>query len=324
MKLATYKDGSRDGQLVVVSRDLSTAHYATGVAPTLRQVLDDWNFMAPQLQDLYVTLNQGKARHAFPFEPARCAAPLPRASLWAEALAFPGHRQTVWPGLEAGPLPLRIGGADHFLGPCDAFVLAQEAWQADVGPTVAVITDDIPQGANASRALEGVRLIVLAHAWALRAWTPAAVAQGWSAALDQPAVSFAPVAVTPDELASAWSEGRAHLKVRTALNDAPLGQIDAGRMALGFGDVLARLCCTRPLRRGSVVSAGTLAAEVSGNEKPTAGHGCIAESRAAAIARHDEAAQPYLVHGDRVSVEAAGSDGQSVFGAIEAQVVPLD
>lgn len=316
MKLATYKDGSRDGQLVVVSRDLCTAHYATGMAHTLRQALDDWNFIAPQLQDLYVTLNQGKARHAFPFEPRRCAAPLPRTGLWAQALAFAEHRERVWPGVPADPVPLRLSGGDHLTGPHDDCVLGQDAWEADVGPMVAVLTDDIPQGANAARALDGVRLLTLANAWELRLWEPAEEARGWLRAPNQPAVAFAPVAVTPDELGDAWRDGRLHLPVRVQVNGALLGCADAGGMAPDFGAVLARLCATRPLRNGSLVGAGP----VSGGE----GWGCLAERRAVEAAQQGQPLTPYLGHGDRVAVEVTGRDGQSVFGAIEQEVVPLD
>ena len=168
MKLATYKDGSRDGQLVVVSRDLSTAHYATGIASKLQQVLDDWNFLAPQLQDLYTTLNQGKARHAFPFDPAQCMAPLPRAYQWADGSAYINHVELVRAARNSevpssfytDPLMYQ-GGSDDFIGPCDPVVCASEAFGIDFEAEVAVITGDVPMQTNADEAIESVRLIML-------------------------------------------------------------------------------------------------------------------------------------------------------------------
>jgi fumarylacetoacetate (FAA) hydrolase len=150
MKLATYKDGSRDGQLVVVSRDLSTAHYATGMASTLQQVLDDWGFISPQLQDLYDTLNQGKARHAFPFDAKQCMAPLPRAYQWADGSAYINHvelvrlarNSTVPDNYYTEPLMYQ-GGSDDFIGPCDDARFPDEAYGIDFEAEVAVITGDV-------------------------------------------------------------------------------------------------------------------------------------------------------------------------------------
>ncbi|MFM1907253.1 MAG: hypothetical protein RLZZ591_930, partial [Pseudomonadota bacterium] len=155
MKLATYKDGSRDGQLIVVSRDLSTAHYATGIANRMQQLLDDWNFLSPLLQDLAHTLNQGKARHAFPFDPSLCMAPLPRAHAWVQCASGPGRTGTV------PPHHLRLGLSDDFLGPTERLICANEAWGLDVEPGLAVITGDIPAACAPARALEGVRLLML-------------------------------------------------------------------------------------------------------------------------------------------------------------------
>ena len=153
MKLATYKDGSRDGQLVVVSRDLSTAHYATGIAHKLQQALDDWNFISPQLQDLYVTLNQGKARHAFPFDPAQCMAPLPRAYQWADGSAYINHVELVRAARSSDvphsfytdPLMYQ-GGSDDFIGPCEDVIVASEDFGIDFEAEIAVITGDVKMG----------------------------------------------------------------------------------------------------------------------------------------------------------------------------------
>src|SRR3990167_2301933 len=201
MKLATYKDASRDGQLVVVSRDLSTAHYATGIASKLQQVLDDWNFMSPQLQDLYEQLNNGKSRHAFPFEPAQCMAPLPRAYQWADGSAFINHVELVRKARHAevpasfytDPLMYQ-GGSDDFLGPCDDVLVASEAFGIDFEAEVAVITGDVPMGASPEQALEGIRLVMLANDWSLRHLIPDELAKGFGFVQSKPATAFSPVA----------------------------------------------------------------------------------------------------------------------------------
>ena len=212
MKLATYKDGSRDGQLLVVSRDLSTAHYATGIAQRLQQVLDDWNFLAPQLEDLYQTLNSGKARHAFPFDPKLCMAPLPRAYQWADGSAYLNHvelvrasRKSVVPeSFYKDPLMYQ-GGSDDFLGPCDPVVCPDEAFGIDFEAEIAVITGDVPMQATPEQALEGIRLVMLANDVSLRRLIPNELAKNFGFLQGKPATAFSPVAVTLDELVDGYA-----------------------------------------------------------------------------------------------------------------------
>ena len=207
MKLATYKDGTRDGQLVVVAKDLSQAHYASGIASRLQQVLDDWNFLAPQLQDLYDTLNQGKARHAFPFDPRMCMAPLPRAYQWADGSAYINHVELVRASRHAkvpdsyytDPLMYQ-GGSDDFLGPTDDVVCVSEDHGIDFEAELAVITGDVPMGTDADAALDGIRLLMLANDVSLRHLIPDELAKGFGFFQSKPATAFGPVAVTPDEL----------------------------------------------------------------------------------------------------------------------------
>jgi fumarylacetoacetate (FAA) hydrolase len=243
MKLATYKDGSRDGQLLVVSRDLSTAHYATGIANHLQQVLDDWNFLSPLLQDLSHTLNQGKARHAFPFDPALCMAPLPRAHVWAQGSAYtgePGPRNVATP---------RLGRSDDFVGAMDSLPCVDEAWGLDFEAGWAVVTGDLPAACTPQRALEGVRLLMLVNDAVLRAHP----ADG----LGRPATSFSPVAVTPDELGDAWMAGRLLLNLHCRLNGRRLGVWEATLQTFPHvGELVARLAGDRRLRAGAIVGAG--------------------------------------------------------------------
>ncbi len=334
MKLATYKDGSRDGQLVVVSRDLATAHYATGIAARLQQVLDDWNFMSPQLQDLYDTLNQGKARHAFPFDPKMCMAPLPRAYQWADGSAYINHVELVRMARNAEvpanyytePLMYQ-GGSDDFIGPCDNVVCADEAYGIDFEAELAVITGDIPMRSTPERALDGIRLIMLANDVSLRNLIPDELAKSFGFFQSKPATAFSPVAVTLDELGDAWDKGRASLTVQSTWNGRKVGMCDAGtEMTFHFGQLIAHICKTRNVRAGSIVGSGTIsnrAIEKNGKKEWVNGYSCIAEKRAIETILDGKPSMAYMKFGDTIRIEAKGKDGQSVFGAIDQEVVSL-
>lgn len=334
MKLATYKDGSRDGQLVVVSRDLTTAHYATGIAAKLQQVLDDWNFMSPQLQDLYDTLNQGKARHAFPFDAKMCMAPLPRAYQWADGSAYINHVELVRMARNAEvpanyytePLMYQ-GGSDDFIGPCDNVVCADEAYGIDFEAELAVITGDIPMRCTPERALDGIRLIMLANDVSLRNLIPDELAKSFGFFQSKPATAFSPVAVTLDELGDAWNKGRASLTVQSTWNGRKVGMCDAGtEMTFHFGQLIAHICKTRNVRAGSIVGSGTIsnrAIEKNGKKEWVNGYSCIAEKRAIETILDGKPSMAYMKFGDTIRIEAKGKDGQSVFGAIDQEVVSL-
>ena len=329
MKLATYKDGSRDGQLVVVSRDLSTAHYATGIASKLQQVLDDWNFMSPQLQDLYETLNGGKsarARHAFPFEPARCMAPLPRAYQWADGSAFINHVELVRKARNSevpetfytDPLMYQ-GGSDDFIGPTDDVVVASEDFGIDFEAEIAVITADVAMGTSAEQAIDSVRLVMLANDVSLRNLIPAELAKGFGFFQSKPATAFSPVAVTLDELGDAWQGGRVHMTLQSTWNGRKVGMCEAGpEMTFHFGQLIAHICKTRNVRAGSVIGSGTVS-----NKDWAHGYSCIAEKRAIETIEGGAPVTAFMKFGDTIRIEAKAKDGQSVFGAIEQKVVAL-
>ena len=325
MKLATYKDGSRDGQLVVVSRDLTTAHFATSIGGRMQQLLDDWNFLSPQLQDLYVTLNQGKARHAFEFVPEMCAAPLPRAYQWADGSAFLNHVELVRKARKAevpasfyeDPLMYQ-GGSDDFLGPRDDAPFASTDWGIDFEAEVAVITGDVANGATPEQALEGVRLLMLANDWSLRHLVPGELAKGFGFFQSKPATAFSPVAVTPDELGAAWRGGRVHLTLTSTWNGNQVGACEAGpEMTFHFGQLVAHICKTRNVRAGSVVGSGTVS-----NKDWSRGYSCIAETRCIKTIEDGTPKTPFMQYGDTIRIEMKGGDGQSIFGAIEQTVVP--
>jgi fumarylacetoacetate (FAA) hydrolase len=332
MKLATYRDGSRDGQLVVVSRDLSTAHYATGIAARLQQVLDDWNFISPQLQDLYETLNQGKARHAFPFDPTQCMAPLPRAYQWADGSAYLNHVELVRAARGAevpksfyeDPLMYQ-GGSDDFLGPTEDAHFFSEDWGIDFEAELTVITADIPMAATPEQALDGVRLLMLANDWSLRNLVPGELAKGFGFLQSKPATAFSPVAVTPDELGDAWEGGRAHLVLQSSWNGRKVGMCEAGaEMSFTFGQLIAHVCKTRRMRAGSIVGAGTVSNKgvegAKGRMEWPKGYSCIAEKRAIETIQDGKPGTEYMRFGDTIRIEAKGKDGQSVFGAIDQKV----
>lgn len=327
MKLATYKDGSRDGQLVVVSRDLGTAHYATGIANQLQQVLDDWNFMSPQLQDLYDLLNSGKARHAFPFDPRQCMAPLPRAHQLAQGAAYLNHetllRQADGLDMPAGgktePLMYQ-GGSDDLLGPCDEVVCVSEAHGIDFEAGLAVVTGDVRMGSPPAQALEGIRLLMLANAVSLRQLMAAERARGFGFFQSKPATAFSPVAVTLDELGESWDKGRVQLTLQSTWNGRKVGMCEAGpEMTFHFGQLMAHLCKTRNLRAGAIIGAGAVS-----NKDASHGYSCIAEKRALETLQDGTPATEFMKYGDTIRIEMKGRDGHSLFGAIEQEIVPLD
>jgi fumarylacetoacetate (FAA) hydrolase len=324
MKLASYKDGTRDGQLVVVSRDLHSAHFASGIATRLQQVLDDWNFLSPQLEDLSLTLNQGKARHAFVFDPRQCMAPLARAYQWADGSAYFNHIDLLQRA-RGGEAPADFmadprvyqGGSDDFLGPRDDARFADAAWGIDFEAELAVITGDVAMGTGADAALDSVRLLLLANDWSLRGLVPGELAKGFGFLQSKPATAFAPAAVTPDELGAAWRGGRAGLPVHIDWNGRRVGDIDAGaEMSLHFGQLIAHLARTRNVRAGSIVGSGTVS-----QRDAACGYACIAEKRAREMLDHGSASTGYMADGDTLRIDVQGGDGQSVFGAIEQRVV---
>ncbi len=322
MKLATYQDGSRDGQLIVVSRDLSQAHYASHIANRLQQVLDDWNFLSPQLQDLSDALNAGKARHAFAFDPRYCMAPLPRAYQCVSANAYASAQNLLpdagEPALACDPRRERSMvqvASDFLLGACDPMVCVSETLGLDFGGGVAVVTGDLPAGCSPERALEGVRLVMLLNEARLQ--TLGSIV----------ACAFSPVAVTPDELGDAWAKGKLNLPLQCSWNGRKVGLCDAGSgMQSSFGRLLANLCETRDIRAGSIIATGPVGSkgeERKGRTEWPQGYCCIADKRAMETLQDGQPSTDYLRFGDSIRLEMKRPDGGSVFGAIEQDVAAV-
>ena len=327
MKLATYKDGSRDGQLVVVSRDLTQAHYATGIVNTMQQALDDWAFIAPQLEDLYVSVNQGKARHMFAFDPTMCMAPLPRAHQWADGSAYINHVELVRQARNSevpasfytDPLMYQ-GGSDDFVGPTDDVVVADEAYGIDFEAEICVVTGDVAMQATPGQALDGIRLVMLANDVSLRNLIPDELAKGFGFVQSKPATAFSPVAITLDELGDMWQGGRVHGVLQSTWNARKVGMCEAGpEMTFHFGQLIAHLCKTRRVRAGSVIGSGTVS-----NKDWAKGYSCIAEKRCIEIIEGGTATTSFMRFGDRIRIEMKGKDGTGLFGAIDQTVVPLN
>jgi fumarylacetoacetate (FAA) hydrolase len=308
MKFASYQDASRDGQLVVVSRDLTQAVYPTHIANRLQQVLDDWNYLSPQLQDLSDLLNAGRLRNAFAFNPAQCLAPLPRAYQWARGGGFASD----------APLPVQTS-SDSFFGAQDAYVCAVAKIGLDFSAELAVATSDIPQGCSPEKAIEGIRLVLLANHWSLHLLNNHSPKDAGTA--------FGPVAVTPDELGEAWSQGRVHLTLQSTLNGRKVGLCDTGEdMTHHFGDLIAALASNRKLSAGTLVGSGTVRSpgvEKNGQIDWPKGYHSIAEKRAMETRQDGNAVADFLHSGDAVRIEMKGRDGLGVFGAIAQDVTAL-
>jgi fumarylacetoacetate (FAA) hydrolase len=324
MKLATLKDGTRDGQLAVVSRDLKTAAIADGIAPTLQRALDDWPFMAPQLVALYEQLNAGRAQRAFDFDARNCMAPLPRAYQWADGSAYVNHVELVRRARQAqmpesfwhDPLMYQ-GGSDDFIGPTDDIVVMSEEWGIDFEGEVAVVTDDVPMGSTPEQAAGHIRLLMLVNDVSLRNLIPAELAKGFGFFQSKPASGFSPVAVTPDELGAAWRDGKVHLPLRATWNNAQVGQPDAGvDMVFSFPQLIAHLARTRNARAGSIIGSGTVS-----NKDQRRGYTCIAEKRALEMIEGGEARTAFMRFGDHIRIEMLDANGKSIFGAIDQKVV---
>jgi fumarylacetoacetate (FAA) hydrolase len=324
MKLASLKVPARDGTLVVVARDLSTAAPVPDAAATLQAALDDWARAQPKLDAVYGALNEGGAVGAFALDASALASPLPRAYQWLDASAYLNHIELVRkargaempPGLLTDPLMYQ-GGSDGFLGPTDDIEAGSEGWGVDMEGEVAVITDDVPMGIGADEAAGHIRLLMLVNDISLRNLIPAEIAKGFGFLHAKPVSAFSPVAVTPDELGAAWDVARVHLPLRVDLNGEALGRVEAGDdMRFGFPELIAHAAKTRGLGAGTIIGSGTVS-----NRDRARGCSCLAEKRTLEIIARGEATTPFMGFGDRVRIEMLDGEGQSIFGAIDQKVV---
>ncbi len=323
MKLATLADGSRDGRLAVVSKDLSSAAFAAGIAQTLQAALDDWQRAAAELEKLAKSLEAGGAE-SFPFDPAQALAPLPRAHHWVDGSAYVNHVELVRKARGAtmpdsfwtDPLVYQ-GGSDDLLPATADAAFASEDWGIDLEGEVAVVTDDVPMGRDATNARPHIKLLMLVNDWSLRNLVPGELAKGFGFYQSKPATAFSPVAVTPDELGKAWDGGKVHLPLVVHLNEGLLGRPNAGvDMTFDFGQLIAHATMTRRLGAGTIVGSGTVS-----NKDRSQGSTCLAERRMLETLEQGRPVTPFLSFGDRVRIEMFDAGGQSIFGAIDQRVV---
>lgn len=332
MKLATLKDGTRDGKLVVVDQTLTKCTEASTVAPTLQAALDNWSVAGPKLEVLAESLLHD-AVPTIRFHEHDAHSPLPRAYQWADGSAYVNHVELVRkargaempPSFWTDPLMYQ-GGSDSFLAPRDPIVLPDEAFGIDMEGEIAVIVDDVPMGASTEVAGAAIRLVMLVNDVSLRGLIPAELGKGFGFFQSKPSSAFSPVAVTPDELGDAWDGGKLHLPLHVDYNGTPFGRAEAGvDMTFDFPTLIAHAAKTRPLAVGTIIGSGTVSNKLDGGPgKPISeggvGYSCIAEIRMIETIEQGGPKTPFMRFGDIVRIEMLDKTGHSIFGAIEQTV----
>jgi len=326
MKLGSLKEGGRDGTLIVVSRDLSRAVKATGIASTLQAALDDWSNAAPRLNALSDALNAGDAQGTFALDMAQLAAPLPRAYEFVDGSAYLPHVERVRKARGAevpasfytDPLMYQATSAG-FLGPRDPVVVPSEDYGIDLEAEVVVVTDDVPMAVTPAEAAAHIQLVGLVNDVSLRGLIPAELAKGFGFLQSKPRSALSPVFVTPDELGDAWQHEKLHLPMRTWLNGRWFGEAECGvDMQFSFAELVAHAAKTRPLAAGAIVGSGTIA-----NQDTSKGASCLAEQRTVETLRDGQPSTPFLTFGDTLRIDVTDLAGASIFGSIEQTIAPL-
>jgi fumarylacetoacetate (FAA) hydrolase len=322
MRLATARDGSRDGRLLVVRKDGAAAADASSIAPCLQAALDRWEICEPALRSLGQALDDGRVS-GDPLDPASLHSPLPRAYEWVDGSAFLNHVRLVRrsrgaeppPTLESDPLVYQ-GGSGVLLGPREDIPLPDAQWGLDFEGEICAILGDVPRGTRARDAARHVRLLCLANDVSLRNLVPAELAKGFGFFQSKPATAFSPFAATPDELGEAWRGGRLHLRLRVTWNGERVGEVDAGEMHFSFFDLLEHVAKTRAYTAGTILGSGTVS-----NADRSRGWSCIAEQRAIEMIETGAARTRYMLPGDTIEIELRDGAGRDVFGRIAQRVV---
>lgn len=323
MKLATLNDGTPDGRLLVVSRDLQHAVDASAIAATLQAALDSWENVQSDLENLYRRLNCGEAAASFELAIEQLMAPLPRAWQWLDGSCFLSHGELMQKAFNLAPIegaeriPLIYQGAgDDFLGPRADIPLPTEAHGIDFEGEFAVLLDNVPMGCPAEQAIRHVRLVLQLNDVSLRALAPREMKAGFGFLQAKPSSSFAPVAVTPDELGEAWRDGRVHLPLKVEWNGEWFGHPHGGAMHFGFHQLIAHAALTRRLSAGTLIGSGTVS-----NADRSVGSACIAERRAIETIAEGAPRTGFMRFGDRIKMEVRGPNDEVLFGAIDQRVV---
>lgn len=341
MKFASRKSG-RDGELLLVSRDLSRAISLADIVPTLQALLDQWDKHVDNLARLYQQLNSESLPQAFGFDAKACDSPLPRAYHWADASAYVNHVQlvrrargaTIPDSFWTEPLMYQ-GGSDDFIGPCDPVVVGDEGWGIDYEAEVAVVTGDVVMGVEPEAASEKIRLLMLVNDVSLRNLIAAELAKGFGFYQSKPASSFSPVAVTVDEVGAAWRDHKLHLPLCSRINGELFGQPNAGiDMTFNFAELIAHAAKTRNLCAGTIIGSGTVSNKSQQNTDSNSdndwgetiaaggcGYSCIAERRMIETIAEGQPSTEFLKFGDRVEIEMRTKGGDNIFGTIDQRIV---
>jgi fumarylacetoacetate (FAA) hydrolase len=324
VRFATLKNGSLDGRLVVVSRDGHRAVDAQHIAPSLLEALQNWDAVVPALQKLTESLERGFVAGEFPFDPSACMAPLPRSPQWLDGSAFLNHGHLMESAFNSPPIPhfdtipvMYQGASDDFLGPYEDVPMMDESLSIDFEGEFAVVTGPVRMGATATESLSKIRLVMQANDWSLRALGPHEMKTGFGFLQAKPSTSFAPIAVTPDELAGAWRDGRVQMRLQVQWNGEMFGEPHGGEMNFDFGQLIAHAARTRRLSAGTIVGSGTVS-----NVSRSAGSACIAERRVIEIIDQGEVKTSFMKFGDQVRMQALFDDGSAgPFGVVNQKVV---
>jgi len=334
MKLASYNNGRRDGQLMLVSKDLTKAVAVPAIAHTMQQLLDAWDLLNPQLQELYEALNAGQMDNAIAFDESKCLSPLPRAYQWADGSAYVNHVELVRKARGAempetfwtDPLVYQ-GGSDSFIAPKADIEMASEEYGIDFESEIAVITDDVAMGVSSENAAKHIKLLMLVNDVSLRNLIPGELAKGFGFFQSKPSSAFSPVAVTPDELGEHWRDGRVYRALEVDYNGQPFGRANAGvDMTFDFPTLVSHAARTRALGAGTLIGSGTVSNRGAdgGPGRPISeggvGYSCIAEQRTVETLLTGAPRTPFMRVGDRVQIDMHDAVGRSIFGSIDQQV----
>ena len=323
MKLASLKSG-RDGRLVVVNKAMNRYVSVTEIAPTLQNALDNWSTCGPSLRKISQALEENQIESET-FDPSFCASPLPRAFHWVDGSAYVNHVELVRKARNAeipdsfwsDPLVYQ-GGSDTFLAPQEDIKIADEAWGIDFEAEVAVIVDDVPMGVSEEDAAQHIQLLMLVNDVSLRNLIPGELSKSFGFYQSKPSSSFSPVAVTPDDLGEAWSDGKLHLPLRVTLNEGLIGEPNAGiDMTFNFPRLIAHVAKSRALCAGTIIGSGTVS-----NVDRSSGSCCLAEVRMLEIIADGKPKTEFMKFGDCVKIEMCDAQGKSIFGEIKQTVRP--
>ena len=324
MKLATLNNGTRDGQLIVVSRDNSKAVAVKDIADTMQNALDHWDDVSLELQEVFTKLNNNEATDAFDLNTKDLLAPLPRAYQFLDGSAYLAHVERVRrargaempPSFLEDPLMYQAT-SDSFLPAHADIAVTSEDYGIDFEAEVAVIVDDVPMAVSVEDAAKHIKLICILNDVSLRNLIPAELAKGFGFMQSKPPTSLSPFFVTPDELGDAWQDSKVHLPLHSTLNSEWFGHPEAGvDMQFNFAQLVAHAAKTRPLAAGAIIGSGTIA-----NEDESLGSSCLAEKRVLEIINDGKATTPFMSFGDDIEIKMLDKDGNNIFGTIHNTIV---